>query len=136
MNRTWRGRCRFVEFLKCIMLNIFIENKRIRLCICINVEHLHLCIFPEFFIRFSDAYESWHTRYRMNNVRIRQCGNRKSHKIAWCFFIESITMFKFLYKTLGISSKGHTLANSVYDRIGASKSSGEELHNINCRKFN
>ena len=50
-----RGRCRFVNFLKSITLNIFIENKRIRLYICIIVEQQYMCIFPE---KFSVAYES------------------------------------------------------------------------------
>ena len=33
-----RGRCRFVESLKSITLNIFIENERIHLYLCIIVE--------------------------------------------------------------------------------------------------
>ena len=45
-------RCRFVESLKDIMLNIFIENERIRRCICISVEQQYLCIFPVFFLFF------------------------------------------------------------------------------------
>ena len=40
------------------MLNIFIENGRIRLCICIIVEQQYLYIFPEIFISFSVACES------------------------------------------------------------------------------
>ena len=49
-----RGRCGFVESLKGIMLNIFIENERIHLCICIIVEQQciiveqqYIFIFPE-----------------------------------------------------------------------------------------
>ena len=45
-----RGRCRFVEFLKGMTLNVFIENERIRLYICIKVEKQYMCIFPEKFI--------------------------------------------------------------------------------------
>ena len=41
------GQESFVEFLKGIMLNIFIKNKTIHLCICINVEQQYLSIFPE-----------------------------------------------------------------------------------------
>ena len=57
MKATWRsnnhsnvtaGQVSFVESLLGIMLNIFIENERIRLCICIIVEQQYLCIFPEF----------------------------------------------------------------------------------------
>ena len=49
-----RGRCRFVESIKGITINIFIENERMRLYICIIVGQLYMCIFPEKkFIRFS-----------------------------------------------------------------------------------
>ena len=50
------GRCRFVESLKGIMLNVFIEHERIRLCIFIVVEQQ--CVYSlKIFIRFSVAYE-------------------------------------------------------------------------------
>ena len=39
-----RGRYRFVESLKGIMLNILIENERVRLYICIIVEQQYMCI--------------------------------------------------------------------------------------------
>ena len=42
-----RGRCRFVESLKFITLNSFIENERIRLYICIIAEQQHMSIFHE-----------------------------------------------------------------------------------------
>ena len=47
-----------MESLKGIMLNILIENERIRLYNCIIVEQQYLCLFPESFIRFNVAYES------------------------------------------------------------------------------
>ena len=47
-----RGRCRF-ESLKGITLNIFIENERKGLYICIIVEQQYTCIFPEKFSSFS-----------------------------------------------------------------------------------
>ena len=47
-----RGRCRFVEYLKGITLNIFIENERMCFYICIVVKQQYICIFPEKFICF------------------------------------------------------------------------------------
>ena len=73
MNRTWRsnyhsnvtaGRCHFVKFLG-IMLNIFIENKRIRFCICINVKQQHL--FPVVVFLFVLAL-----RMRVSNTKSTQ----------------------------------------------------------------
>ena len=48
-----RGRCRFVESLKGIMLNIFTENERNRLYICIIVEQQYSVYLLKSFIRFS-----------------------------------------------------------------------------------
>ena len=70
----------------------------------------------------------------MNNVRILPCENRniekkKKKKKKTC--IDSIASLKILYKTPGVSSKNHklvikySLANSVYGRIYARKSSGQ-----------
>ena len=50
--RTLLGRCRFVKSLKGITLNVFIENERIRLYICIIVEQQYMCIFPEKYYSF------------------------------------------------------------------------------------
>ena len=68
----------------------------------------------------------------MNNVRSIPCENRKIDKKKSPFvLIDSIALLKILYKTPGISSKCHTLiikyslANSVYDRIYARKSSSQ-----------
>ena len=47
-----RGRCRFVKTMKGITLNIFTENERIRLYICIIVEQQYMCIFPEKYYSF------------------------------------------------------------------------------------
>ena len=48
-----RGRCRLFESLKKDMtLNIFIENKRIRLYICIIIEQQYMRIYPEKFYSF------------------------------------------------------------------------------------
>ena len=50
--------CRFVESLKDIMLNIFFENDKIRLCICIIVDN-NICVyFLKICIRFIFAFES------------------------------------------------------------------------------
>ena len=37
----------FFESLKVITLNIFFENERIRLYICIVVEQEYMCMYPE-----------------------------------------------------------------------------------------
>ena len=42
-----RGKCRFVESLKGITINIFIENERIHFYICIIVEQQYMYIFLE-----------------------------------------------------------------------------------------
>ena len=53
-----RGRCRFVESLKSVTLNIFIENERLHLHICIIVDN-NICVyFLKSFNRFSVVYAS------------------------------------------------------------------------------
>ena len=53
-----RARCRFVEFLKDIMLNIFIENKRYAFAPALLLKNNTCVYFLKSFIRFSVVYES------------------------------------------------------------------------------
>ena len=79
-----RGRCRFVESLKGITLNILIKNERLRLYSCIIVEQRYMYIFPEKLYSFQCCVCEFAIfkvpRYRMNNVRILACENRKIDK--------------------------------------------------------
>ena len=68
----------------------------------------------------------------MNNVRIIPCENRKIDKKKSPFVLKDKTAsLKIQYKMPGISSKSqilvikYSLANSVYDRIYARKSSDQ-----------
>ena len=52
-----RDRCRFVESLKGFMLNIFIENERIRFASTVVLNNNMCVYFLNIFSRFSVAYE-------------------------------------------------------------------------------